>query len=339
MKKNLLYLAVLTLLISALIGCANQIGQGNSADSQNIIITESGEVMELEEEQILPTAKPTPEPEIVSDEVVFVEEPLEEPVIEQTATEIDEVDEENEHRLQIVFLGDSILDGYRDVSGIAYLTGQACDAKVYNLAIGGTSAAAESGDDISSENWDSLGLNGIVNAMSGGVDTDFLEGYRAGDILKQLDNVENTDYFVVAYGLNDFFMGVPQNNPERDYDITTYAGALRVAIKNLRKLAPDATVILCSPNYAQFFVKGVFIGDGNVVNTGNGTLFDYKGTCEYVAKEQDTLFLDAYLGLGIDGYTADEYLEDGVHLSHKGRALYADALSKKIIKYEETKNN
>ena len=43
--------------------------------------------------------------------------------------------------------------------------------------------------------------------------------------------------------------------------------------------------------------------------------------------------------LGIDGYTAEEYLEDGVHLTEAGRQLYADALAKIILNYEETKNN
>ena len=58
-----------------------------------------------------------------------------------------------------------------------------------------------------------------------------------------------------------------------------------------------------------------------------------------MAKEQGAEFFDAYLDLGIDGYTAEEYLEDGVHLTEAGRRLYADALSEMILSIEETKNN
>jgi lysophospholipase L1-like esterase len=58
-----------------------------------------------------------------------------------------------------------------------------------------------------------------------------------------------------------------------------------------------------------------------------------------VANEQQVEFLDAYLDLGINGYTAEDYLEDGVHLTQAGRQLYADALAEKILKIEETKNN
>ena len=81
------------------------------------------------------------------------------------------------------------------------------------------------------------------------------------------------------------------------------------------------------------------IGDGNSINNGYGTLYDYAGTCEYIAGEQQVLFFDAYLDIGIDGYTAEEYLEDGVHLTDKGRQIYADALAKMILEHEETKNN
>ena len=81
------------------------------------------------------------------------------------------------------------------------------------------------------------------------------------------------------------------------------------------------------------------VGDGNMMDKGNGTLFDYKGTCEYVAKEQGALFFNAYEDLGIDSYTIDEYMEDGVHLSTEGRKLYAGALAEMILNHEETKNN
>lgn len=58
-----------------------------------------------------------------------------------------------------------------------------------------------------------------------------------------------------------------------------------------------------------------------------------------MANERQTLFFNAYQDLGIDGYTAEEYLEDGVHLTEAGRQLYADALAHMILSYEETKNN
>lgn len=136
-----------------------------------------------------------------------------------------------------------------------------------------------------------------------------------------------------------FFRAVSQSDPESDYNLHTYAGALRYGVSNLQELAPDATIILCSPCYAQFYHDGRMVGDGNVTNPGNGTLFDYKGTCNYIANETQSYFFNAYQDLGIDGYTAEDYLEDGVHLTEAGRKLYADALARMILSIEETKNN
>ena len=63
------------------------------------------------------------------------------------------------------------------------------------------------------------------------------------------------------------------------------------------------------------------------------------GTCEYISGEQQTLFLNTYYDLGIDSYTADQYLEDGIHLTAEARQIYAEALARIILKNEETKNN
>ena len=81
------------------------------------------------------------------------------------------------------------------------------------------------------------------------------------------------------------------------------------------------------------------VGDSNSLNNGYGTLRDYKGKCEYLSGELGTMFYNAYDHLGIDGYTADEYLEDGIHLTEEGRQLYADALARLINANEEQKNS
>ena len=260
------------------------------------------------------------------------------PVQEQVITEEDQIEPQG-HSLQLVFLGDSIFDNNRDGSGVPYLTAKQCNADVYNLAIGGTSASIEADESTDWTQWTSRGFGGVVNAMMKRIPADIFAGTRAGELLNNPHiDFSQTDYFIVEYGTNDFFRGVPQSDDD-GYNQRSYAGALRYGVSNLYELAPGATVILCSPMYARFFKDGFMIGDGNVTNNGNGTLFDYVGTCNYVAKEQNALFFNAYLDLGIDGYTAEEYLEDGVHLTEAGRQLYADALAKIILNYEETKNN
>lgn len=247
--------------------------------------------------------------------------------------------EENQASLQIVFLGDDVFDTPDKINKIPELTELQCNARVYNLSMKGTSATLFEEDDITYEGWTSKSLVGVVNVMKGAIPEDLLEDTSAEETMEENIDFSQTDYFVIGYGLYDFLRGVPQSNKDHYYDLTTYAGACRYAVDTIRELAPDATIILCSPGYAQFFEDGIMIGDGNTLNQGNGTLFDYKGTCEYIAGEKQTEFMNAYEELGINGYTAEDYLEDGVHLTAAGRQLYADLLSRIILNHETTKNN
>lgn len=343
-KKRTAIFFMMLLLVATIMGCAAEESEKENTElsSGNVIITETGENLVKEQPTEEPEASQTPVAEEWGElppPSVVPEVEISEPEQEQVITEEDQTSPTGSE-LQIVFLGDSIFDNNRDGTGIPYLTSVACEADCYNLAIGGTCAAIELTEQYDNDKWTSKSLVGIVKAIRGEVSTECLEDTRAREIIDSGEvDFKNTDYFVVEYGMNDFLRATPLTGGYSDFDIRTYVGALRYAVSNLKDYANDATVILCSPNYAQFFNGDQFIGDGQSLNTGYGTLFDYKGICEYVAKEQGAEFFDAYFGLGIDAYTADEYLEDGVHLSEKGRHLYADALAEMILNIEETKNN
>ena len=337
-RKGITVLSLVALLAVILTGCSDEIKEeSNSISSENIIITETGEVLP-KNSQVEENVKQTTDTKEQSDkeESLVSENPMEHAEGEDAQS----AEESQDSHLQIVFLGDSIFDTNRDGTGVPDLTSAQCNATGYNLAIGGTSAALEKDDTQENEKWNSTSLVGLVKAMKGDVSTECFTGTAAKEILDD-PNIDwsDTDYFVVEYGINDFFKAIPQGNINNELDITTYAGALRYAIIMLRDLAPDATIILCSPHYTRFFDGSWMIGDSNTIDNGNGTLSNYDGTCEYIAGEQQIEFFNAYLNLGIDGYTAEEYLEDGIHLTEAGRRLYADALTKRILSYEETKNN
>lgn len=334
-------LIILTI-IGSVAGCKNEQvgGEDSRVSADNILITETGEAVEK------PTQKP--EPDLVNENMQAkkTEEPMADPLVEldvpvqeQSITEEDQIEPEGKG-LQLVFLGDSIFDNNRDGTGIPFLTAVQCDADVFNLAIGGTCATLEEGESAELEKWTSTSFGGVANAMLGNIPTDIFAGTRTKEILDNPDiDFSQTDYFIVEYGVNDFFRAVRLSDPDDFFNLHTYAGALRYGVAKLEELAPDATIILCAPCYAQFFQNGFMVGDGNVTNTGYGTLFDYKGICNYVANEAQVEFFNAYQDLGIDGYTAEKYLEDGVHLTEAGRRLYADTLAEKILKFDEEKNN
>lgn len=342
-RKRMTTLLIAIMVLEAMLsGCSAQKVEEFKEDTydENVIITETGQVIEKigDEPSAEPAESPVQEPDSDIEIQTYVEQ-LEEPEVEQNITQEDQIEPVG-HELQLVFLGDSIFDTNRDGTGIPYLTAVECEGDVYNLAIGGTRATIETEESAETDKWTSTSLMGIVRAMQGKVSTDIFAGTRTKEILDNPNiDFSQTDYFIIEYGINDFFSGVTRSDEENPFDIKTYAGALRCAVTDLRDLAPGAVIILCSPTYAQFYNGDWMIGDSNMIDKGCGTLFDYKGTCNYVANEQQTLFFNAYQDLGIDGYTAEEYLEDGVHLTEAGRRLYADALAEMILNYEETKNN
>ena len=164
------------------------------------------------------------------------------------------------------------------------------------------------------------------------VSPEFLEGYPAGGVIRNVDP-STVDFYIVAYGLNDYFAGAPIAVKDGGtYDAHGYAGALRNAIALLRNASPNAQILLISPTYCQFYEDGYMVTDSNMKDYGNGTLTDYANACRNVSETENTLYIDAYTTMGINIYTAEEYLEDGVHLTEAGRALYAKAVSS-CLKY------
>ncbi len=240
--------------------------------------------------------------------------------------------QEDPYDMQIVFLGDSILDNVREYDGIATLIGDACNAKVYNMSMGGTTAALVGSEQYDFSKWESRCLLGVVNAILGNIDGSIFEGYRAGEILKECD-FSKTDYFVIEYGINDFLAQVPQsiyleNGEVRNIDEAhTYVGALDTAVTLLHSGFPDAKIMLIAPHFCQFYNGETFVGDGYTLDYGYGKLIDYARVCGYVAeqhKEEGTIFYNAIEEGGINVYNADQCLEDGIHLTSLGRQKYVE---------------
>ncbi len=258
---------------------------------------------------------------------------------EQTAetaqeTEIQPAEQtQEEDKLNIVVFGDSIWDMDRSDTGIAAQLAGYMNANVYNCAIGGTRATLKTGEsDVNYDTWDSTSLTGMCYVMKGLVNTNFLEGYPAGGVIRNV-NPADVDYYIIAYGLNDYFSGAPIAVDGGDtYDAHGYTGALYNALELLKGASPNAQFLLISPTYCQFYENGYMVTDSNMKDYGQGTLTDYANACRNVAEMRNTLYIDAYSTMGINIYTAEEYLEDGVHLTEAGRTLYARAVAS-CLKY------
>lgn len=340
MKKNAVtkILAVMLVLAMMLAGC------GQSADSSQLVDLQA-RIAELEEEnndlrqrlskyETVETESQTLT-EQTGDipEETLIQLPVE---TEDVAVSDNNVEEEpqDEGKMQIVVFGDSIWDGSRDDSGIAAQVANYMNADVYNCAIGGTTAALQEYEDPNRfEGWTSCSLIGMINIMKGEVSTDILGDYMARGVMERVD-FGNVDCFILAYGMNDFLSGRPISyDDQKPMEPRGYAGALRFAVDAIRnQYGDDIKILIVSPNYAQFYKDGRYETDGNMKNNGYGTLYNYAQAAENVATSENTLYVDAYNTMGIDAYTAEEYLEDGIHLSEEGRALYAKAIAS-CLKY------
>ncbi|MBD5517523.1 MAG: SGNH/GDSL hydrolase family protein [Lachnospiraceae bacterium] len=253
----------------------------------------------------------------------------------QQETKAPEEDNRN-YDMQIVVLGDSIMDGDRTESGAADIISQQLNAKVYNMSMGGTTAALMPNEQYNFATWDSRCLLGVVNAIVGNINTDIFEGYAAGEVLKTCD-FDKTDYFIIEYGVNDFLTGQIPNSRYLEGGDTlavdsthTYTGALEDAINRLRTRFPDAGIMLIAPHYCQVFSGNTFIGDGYSLDYGYGSLVTFARGAGYVAdqfKEEGVIFFNAFEDSGIDAGTADDYLEDGIHMTPLGARVYAEKLS------------
>ncbi len=251
---------------------------------------------------------------------------------EETPEE-EEEEEERNYDMQIVILGDSIMDGDRTESGAADIISEQLNAKVYNMSMGGTTAALLPNEQYNFATWESRSLLGVVNAIVGNINPDIFEGYAAGDVLKTCD-FEKTDYFIIEYGINDFLTKQIPNSRYLEGGDTlavdgthTYTGALDDAISRLKSSFPDAGILVIAPHYCQIFNGETFIGDGYSLDYGWGPLITYARGAGYIVdlhKEEGVFFFNAFEDSGINAETADKYLADGIHMTPLGARVYAE---------------
>lgn len=236
--------------------------------------------------------------------------------------------------VNIVVLGDSIWDLVRDETGIDAVLEDKLDCTVYNLAISGTSAAFRNQDD-STGTWNKQSLYPLVQHITGNGETTVSETEEAFQMINSID-YDSVDYFVISYGLNDYFNIIPVDG-EDPFDLYTYGGALRSAVSMLKERYPDAKIVLISQTCWHLYSYGKIVADSNDYDFGAGYGTAYVEKVQEIAKEYDCIYVDAYHKMGITRRNGLKYLIDATHLTETGREKYASILADYLIKdYIET---
>lgn len=237
-------------------------------------------------------------------------------------------------KTQILFLGDSNIAYDFDGQDIPELVYDRLGVTTYNAAIGGTSAAKVNTVNYFDDTDDMFCMYNLVKVMECG-DYNAVADYYGGGNEWQKEAVgkaqmltdlklEEVDYIVIAYGLNDYTTGRTIYG-EDPYAEHTYTGALRTSIEKLQKMCPNAKIILSSITYCVFLEGGEVSMDGYERNWGGGTIEEYRDAMEFVASEYDNVyFMDnlEYMNINISNY--EQYLRDGMHFTDAGRELYVD---------------
>ena len=213
----------------------------------------------------------------------------------------------------ILVFGDSIWDSARGEDGISEHIQEKTGATVYNCAVGGSCAALVN-EENNMERWNSSSFNGMIYVARDLVSAErVLSGYHAYEVMQQVD-LEEMDYLLVSYGINDLFSNV-SIYPEFYYDIYSYVGALRNGINKLKENYPQLQIVLLSPTYTELYQE-----------EKDFKIKDYVEASRGVAAEMEIPFVDMFAGLGNDAASRLSLLEDGVHLSSDGRKVYADVV-------------
>ncbi len=218
----------------------------------------------------------------------------------------------------IVFLGDSVIGNYTNTTCIPSVTGGLTGANVYNMGFGGGSAAEFPDNNYSLPDI----ANALIQKDLSSLPAEQQVYYGMEQYIQ--DNPEGQLCVVINYGLNDYYAGAPLET-ENPYDIYSYAGAMRTAIKSLKEAYPDVRILLNTPNFTSFFDFGMEYRFDQ-----KHTIVDYVDKLITIAEEMDVEVLDNYRELGINEENFFEYLLDGCHPNEKGRFMIGRNVALKL---------
>jgi len=222
----------------------------------------------------------------------------------------------------IVFFGDSVIGSYTDKYSIPQYVTAFSGARTYNCGLGGAIGCGENPGD----------LPGLMSAYLSGNASLLPEDtqVRAGVEARLADEPASDRklIYVLHYGLNDYFQGKPVSGID-PLDVTTFAGSVRSAVKQLKKAHPEARILLFVPNAVACYKKGKL-----VMGEKGSPFIEYVKAIRQIAEEESVMIADNYLDV-IPPEETDRYLVDEVHPNEAGRYRIARYLLRRLAYYEQ----
>ena len=214
----------------------------------------------------------------------------------------------------LVFLGDSIFGNYRDGTSIPHVIEGLTGADTYNLGIGATVAVPVDFCEFHLGKMIDLLEKREYCRVEEGISYPLRKTLDAVNLDLQRFYEEKKDgptVFFLHYGFNEYMTNVPVDGPVGFYS------ALKDQIARLKKLFPDAEVIVLVPNRMTVFEEGTRITGENPC-----TFADYAAAIVKLDEINGVSVINNYdVFLNDRGEIMTDCLDDGLHPGVKGRYL------------------
>lgn len=139
-------------------------------------------------------------------------------------------------------------------------------------------------------------------------------------------DMDKVDIILLMYDTTDYNTLSTADNPNNEYDVTAFTGALRTSIENVQEAYPHIRIFLMSHTYARHRDDKGKLHNGTITDLGNGTVPHYLIMGYDVALSCGISFIDNYFGTIHEG-NYQEYMIDHMHYNDAGRELLAQRIA------------
>lgn len=244
---------------------------------------------------------------------------------------------EDDGKTYILCLGNNPLTDETGANSFASLLSEKSNATVYNGGFPSSGIGAKFSSYNEGYSRDNFNLPYVAKSISG-KDFSSMEAaasleqdnkyMEAVDTLKSID-YDKVDIIAIMYDAIDYIEGVPADNPNDPYELSTYTGGLRNAIESIQKAYPHIRIFVMSHTFAQSIDENGNFQNGGSVDLGNGALPHYLIKEVDVAISCGVSIIDNFYGtVNEDNYR--DYMIDNIHLNDAGREALADRLAEVI---------
>lgn len=239
-------------------------------------------------------------------------------------------------KMNIVVLGDSIMENDLDGNNVCSLLNNYIEANVINCAIGGSTAVSINGEKELDYYVDKFNFYNLADVAVSGNPASLLDNrymvdwIMPGAIDKGLKlayvDFDKVDCLIVNYGMNDTSLGIPASSDDK-YDTATFGGVMRNGIEQIHKEYPNLKIVVNTVSYSHATYE---IGQKEKVidNGENGLQEAYNAELQSIVNDYDNVYLfDIKSCLDINENNYSDYLLDGIHLNIDAKKILAEALA------------